>query len=292
MDIGFVSLNTPHDLTPALLATELEQRGFESLWFGEHPQIPVSPAGAAPAALLHAQQRMWDPLLSLLAAAQATTTLRLGTAVALPLEHELFTFAKQIATLDQFSGGRVVLGMGVGVRAELAMSNSIAWADRYRALADMVSALRVLWTQDEAEHHGEFYDFDPVWCHPKPRQQGGPPLLAATTGPKAIGECLPWADGWLPSDAAFRDLPAAVADFRRRAEDAGRDPSTLDLTIMAWGDPSPGRLARYRDLGFTRVVIGGGRRDGDDPSTTLPFLDRYAAVLSALRSPEPAAPAR
>lgn len=283
MDIGFVSLNTPHDLPTALLATELEQRGFESLWVGEHPQIPVSAGGAMPAALLHAQQRMWDPLLSLLAAAQTTNTLRLGTAVALPLEHELFTFAKQVATLDRFSSGRVVLGIGVGVRTELAVSNPVAWQHRYRALADMVTALRVLWTDDEAEHHGEFYDFDPVWCHPKPLQQGGPRLLAAATGPTAIGECLPWADGWLPGDAAFQDLPAAVADFRRRAEDAGHGPSKLDLTVMAWGDPSPGRLARYRDLGFDRVVVGGGRRDSDDPSTTLSFLDRYAAVVSELR---------
>lgn len=151
------------------------------------------------------------------------------------------------------------------MRAELAMTNSIAWADRYRALSDMVAALRVLWTEDEACHHGEFYDFDPVWSHPKPQQQPGPPLLAAATGPKAIGECLSWADGWLPGDAAYRDLSAAVHDFRVRAEDAGRDPATLDLTVMAWGDPSANRLARYRDLGFTRVVVGGGRRDGDDP---------------------------
>uniref|UniRef100_A0A5Q5CNS7 Luciferase-like protein n=1 Tax=Mycobacterium sp. (strain JLS) TaxID=164757 RepID=A0A5Q5CNS7_MYCSJ len=283
MDIGFVSLNTPHDLAPDVLANGLEQRGFESLWVGEHPQIPVSAANAMPAALLHAQQRMWDPLLSLLAAAQTTSTLRLGTAVALPLERELFTFAKQVATLDQFSGGRVLLGVGVGVRAELAVTNSIAWADRYRALSDMVAALRVLWTEDEACHHGEFYDFDPVWSHPKPQQQPGPPLLAAATGPKAIGECLSWADGWLPGDAAYRDLSAAVHDFRVRAEDAGRDPATLDLTVMAWGDPSANRLARYRDLGFTRVVVGGGRRDGDDPSTVWEFLDRYAAMVTDLR---------
>lgn len=236
-----------------------------------------------PAALLHAQQRMWDPLLSLVAAAQSTTTLRLGTAVALPLEHELFTFAKQVATLDRFSAGRLLLGVGVGIRAELAVSNPVAWADRYRALSDMVAALRVLWTADEAEHHGDFYDFDPVWCHPKPHQQPGPPLLVAATGPRAIQESLPWADGWLPGDAAFRDVSQALADFRRQAEDAGRDPATLDLTIMAWGDPSANRLARYRDLGFNRVVIGGGRRDGNDPSTALPFLDRYAAMIDELR---------
>ncbi|MGE2721794.1 TIGR03619 family F420-dependent LLM class oxidoreductase [Mycolicibacterium celeriflavum] len=283
MDLGFVSLNTPRDLRPDVLATELEARGFESLWVGEHPQIPVAAREQVPGGLLASQKQMWDPLLSLLAAAQATETLRVGTSVVLPLEREIFTLAKEVATLDQLSQGRVVLGVGVGMRAELEVSNSIAWRDRYRALADMVAALEKLWRDDEAEHHGEFYDFAPVWSHPKPHQQPHPPLLAATTGPKATRECLGWADGWLPGDAAFRDLPAALADYRHTAEDVGRDPATLDITIMAWGDPKPERLLRYRDLGIDRVVLGGGRRDGDDPSTTLAYLDRYATVVDELR---------
>ncbi|KUI43408.1 LLM class F420-dependent oxidoreductase [Mycobacterium sp. IS-1590] len=283
MDLGFVSLNTPRDLPSDVLAVELEARGFESLWVGEHPQIPVAARGQLPAGLLDAQKQMWDPFLSLLVAVRATTTLRAGTSVVLPLEHELFTFAKQVATLDQLSQGRLVLGVGVGMRAELETSSPIAWKDRYRALADMVAALKKLWTHDEPEHHGEFYEFEPVWSQPKPFQRPNPPLLAATTGPKATRECLAWADGWLPGDAAFRDLAAALADYRHAAEDAGRDPATLDLTVMAWGDPKPERLTRYRDLGFNRVVLGGGRRDGNDPSTTLDYLDRYASVVNELR---------
>ncbi|MGE2726166.1 TIGR03619 family F420-dependent LLM class oxidoreductase [Mycolicibacterium pulveris] len=284
MDLGFVSLNAPRDLAPDTLAVELESRGFESIWVGEHPQIPVAAGDQFPPALLAAQKQMWDPLLSLLAAARATTTLRLGTAVALPLERELFTTAKQVATLDQMSGGRLLLGVGVGVRAELEVAGSIAWADRYRALADMVAALDALWTADEAEHHGPFFDFDAVWSYPKPQQRPRPPLLAAATGPNAIRECVGWADGWLPGDAAFRDVAGALADFRRTAEEAGRDPATLDLTIMAWGDPKLEKLAAYRDMGFNRAVLGGGRRNADDPSTTMAFLDRYAAMVDELRS--------
>jgi probable F420-dependent oxidoreductase len=283
MDLGFVSLNTPRDIAPGVLGSELESRGFESMWVGEHPQIPVSPKDHFPGGLLGAQKRMWDPFLSLLSAAQATTDLRIGTAVVLPLERELFTLAKEVATLDQMSGGRLLLGVGVGFRAELELSRSIAWSDRYRALGDMVAALDSLWTDDEPEHHGEFYDFDRVWSYPKPHQRPRPPLLAAATGPKATRDCAAWADGWLPGDAAFRDVASALADFRRTAEEAGRDPATLDLTIMAWGDPSLEVLATYRDLGFNRVVVGGGRRDGNDPSTTLPFLDRYAAMVEKLR---------
>jgi len=283
MDLGFVSLNTPRDIAPGVLGAELESRGFESMWVGEHPQIPVSGEHYFHPALLASQKQMWDPFLSLLAAALATTNLRVGTAVALPLERELFTLAKEIATLDQMSNGRLLVGIGVGFRPELAVSRSaIAWSDRYRALGDMIAALDTLWTDDEAEHHGEFYDFDPVWSHPKPHQQPRTPLLAAATGPKATRECARWADGWLPGDAGLRDVADALADFRRAAEDAGRNPAALDLTIMAWGDPPLDLLANYRDLGFNRVVLGGGRRGASDPSTTLPFLDRYAAMVDEL----------
>ncbi|MGV0714768.1 TIGR03619 family F420-dependent LLM class oxidoreductase [Mycolicibacterium sp. XJ662] len=284
MDLGFVSLNTSRDIAPDALAAELESRGFESIWVGEHPQIPLAAAAQFPKALLEAQKQMRDPLLSLLAAAQATTTLRLGTAVLLPLERELFTLAKQVATLDQMSQGRLQLGVGVGFRTELAVSRPLAWSDRYRALADMVAALGALWADDESEHHGEFFDFEPVWSYPKPVQSPRPPLLAAATGPKAVRDCLGWADGWLPGDAAFRDVAAALADFRRTAHEAGRDPATLDLTLMAWGDPKVEKLAAYRDMGFNRVVLGGGRRNADDPSTTMAFLDRYAAMVDELRS--------
>lgn len=285
MDLGYVSLNTPGDLSAVTLGKELESRGFESLWVGEHPQIPVSAAGQFHPALLEAQKCIWDPFLSLATAAVTTSTLRLGTAVVLPLERELFTFAKEVATLDRISGGRLILGVGVGARAELEVARpSVAWGRRYEMLAETIGALTELWRADEAEYHGQFIDFNRVWSNPKPAQRPHPPLLAAATGGKAIRNCLPWADGWLPGDAAFRDLPSALAEFGRTASELGRDVTTMDLTIMAWGDPSLKRLASYRDLGFTRAVIGGGRRDALDPSTTLAFLDRYADMAAELVS--------
>ena len=284
MDLGYISLNTPRDLPAGVLGRELEARGFESLWVGEHPQIPVAAASQMPGGLISAQKHMWDPFLSLMAAAQATTRLRIGTAVALPLERELFTFAKEVATLDQFSDGRLLLGVGVGFRPEFEVSQSIRWADRYRALGDMVAALDTLWSEDESEYHGEFYDFGPVWSHPKPQQRPRPPLLAAATGPKATRDCLPWADGWLPGDIAFSDLPTALAKFRRTAEDAGRDPAALDLTIMVWRKPTLDVLGAYRDLGFDRAVVGGARRDPHDHAATLTFLDGCAELVDELRS--------
>lgn len=114
MHLGFVSLNTPGDIAPGVLGPELESRRFESLWVGEHPQVPVSAKDRLHPGLLQAQKQMWDPFLSLLTAAQATTHLRIGTAAVLPLERELFTLAREVATLDQMSDGRLRLGVGVG----------------------------------------------------------------------------------------------------------------------------------------------------------------------------------
>lgn len=282
MKLGYVSPNTPGDVDPGALAIELEARGFESMWVGEHPKIPVASRAQFPGGMPDWLPHMWDPLMALLVAADATTTLVIGTAVVLPLEHELFTFAKQVATLDVMSGGRLVLGVGVGFRPELELDDAFDWADRYRALREMTEALGVLWRDDEAQFHGEFFDFEPVWSFPKPVQRRRPPILAATTGPRATRDCLEWADGWIPGDAAVPDLAAAIADVRRDAERAGRDPDALDLTIMAWGEPRIDRLARYRDLGVHRVIVGGGRRGAEDPSTTLPFLDRYAAMADEL----------
>ena len=282
MDLGFISLNTPRDIPAGRLASELEARGFESLWVGEHPQIPVSAADQFHPALLDAQRQILDPMISLAAAAQATTRLRIGTAVALPLEREVFTFAKEVATLDQMSDGRLLLGVGVGMRAELEVARTIGWADRYRALGDMVAALKALWGTEVSEHHGEFFDFPPVWSFPKPRQKPHPPLLAASTGPKAISQCLRWSDGWIPGDAAYQDLPKAVAEFRSAAAEAGRDPAALDMTIMVWREPTLELLAGYRDLGFTRAVVGGSRRDPHDHASTLSFLDRCAEIAALL----------
>lgn len=280
MELGYISLNTPRDVGPAALAQELESRGFESLWVGEHPKIPVSVRDQMQTGLLDAQKQILDPFLSLAVAAEATTTLRLGTAVVLPLEHELFTFAKQVATLDQLSGGRLALGIGVGGRAELEVSGSVRWADRYRALAEMVTALDTLWSADEAEYHGEFFDFVAVWSYPKPHQR--PALLTGATGPRALRASLSWADGWIPGDAAYRDVPAAVAEFRRAAEESDRDPAAMDMTIMVWREPTVELLAGYRDLGFTRAVVGGSRRDPHDHAATLDFLDRCASMIAAL----------
>ena len=285
MRLGFSSMNNPADLAPDVLARELDARGYDSLWIGEHSHIPVSrrtpyPTGGA---MPDQYKTMMDPFLSLLLAATAAPHLLVGTGVALPLEHDLFDLAKTVATLDHLSGGRLLLGVGVGWNEEeLANHRPIPWSRRYRALGECVAALRALWCDEESEFHGEFYDFDPVWSFPKPVQRPHPPVLCGTGGRIGTREAVAWADGWMPMDIALGNVAKKVTRFREAAADAGRDPAAIGITMVTFGDPDLATLAGYRDLGVERVVVGGARTGWDDPSTTLPCLDTYAAMLPDL----------
>lgn len=282
MHIGFSSMNTLRDPAPPVLARALEERGFESLWYGEHSHIPCSlktpyPGGGA---LPEPYKLMMDPYVSLMAAAAATTRLRLGTGIALLMERDLFSQAKTIATLDQLSGGRVLIGVGVGWNEEeFANVSRQPWKKRYGVLRETVAATRALWRDDQAEYHGEFIRFDAVWCSPKPLQAGGPPVLMGAMGPLGTRHAAEWADGWFPVDFALPDVTAAVADFRNLVSSHGRDPDAVEITLQAMLQPSLDDLKRYRDAGIARVNVGVSVDLWDRPEAMMPMIDRYAEMI-------------
>ena len=198
MHLGFSSMNTADDPAPALLARTLEDAGFESLWYGEHSHIPACRSTPYPAGgeLPAPYRKMMDPYISLMAAAAATSRLRLGTGIALLLERELFSQAKTIATLDRLSGGRVLIGCGVGWNEEeFNNATSLPWERRYLALRETVEAQRALFRDPEPAYHGELIDFDPVWFDPKPVQAGGPPVIFGAMGPLGLIALLVAATG-------------------------------------------------------------------------------------------------
>jgi probable F420-dependent oxidoreductase len=214
--------------------------------------------------------------------AAATSDLKLGTGVLLPLEHDLFDLAKCVSTLDHLCGGRLMLGVGVGWNAEeLANCRAVGWSQRYRALDECVDALKTLWRDEEAEFHGRFFDFDPVWSEPKPRQHPHPPLLCGMAGRLGTRSAVSWADGWMPLDIGLGNVERKLGLFRAAAETAGR--AEIPVTIVAWGDPTFETLLTYADLGVERVVLGVARAGLDEPSTTPAFLDTYAPLIERLR---------
>jgi probable F420-dependent oxidoreductase len=283
VEIGFTSMNTPEELSPDQLAQALETRGFDSLWVGEHSHIPTSRKTPYPAGGQIPSQylRMMDPFVSLTLAAAATDRLIVGTAVALPLERDLLALAKEVATLDRLSAGRFQFGVGVGWnQEELANHRSIPWAKRYGALAECVRALRSLWCDEESEFHGQFYDFEPVWSHPKPVQLPHPPVLCGMAGKLGTANAVEWADAWMPMDVALGDVAKKVGLFRRASSTANR--AAMPITIVAFGDPTIETLRHYRDLGAGRVILGGARAGWGDSATTIPFIDRYARLIPEL----------
>ena len=287
MQLGFSSMNTPEEMAPDKLARALEDRGYDSLWIGEHTHIPTSRRTPYPAGgeLPEPYLRMMDPYVALMLAASATTSLLVGTSVALPLEHDVLALAKTAATLDRLSGGRLAFGVGVGWnQEELANHTDIPWAQRYLALEECVEALRCLWTQDVSEYHGRYFDFDPVWSLPKPKR-APLPVYCGMGGRLGTQHAVRWADGWMPMDVALGSIAKGqierkVGLFRAAAADAGR--ADIPITMVAFGDPTVETLHHYAALGVERTILGASRADWDDPATTMPFLDRYAELIPEL----------
>lgn len=283
MELAFTTMNRAIEPRPDVVAKALEERGFTAWFIGEHSHIPTSrrtpyPAGEPmPDPYLH----MMDPFVSLAIAAQATTQLRLGLGVCLVLEHHVLELAKKAATLDVLSGGRVDFGVGVGWNAEELANHrpDISWGQRYRAAAECVTALRTLWSEEEPEFHGTWFDFDPVWSYPKPAQRPNLPVIMGAAGRLGTEHALEWADGWMPMDVALGNVAKRVTRFRQQAEERGRH---IPISMVTFGDPEPDTLRRYRDLGIERVVLGAARTGWEDPDTILAAMDTYAPLVHEL----------
>jgi probable F420-dependent oxidoreductase len=278
-------MNTADDPAPDILAKTLEEAGFESLWYGEHSHIPASrlspypPGGEMPSPY----RKMMDPYVSLMAAAAATTDLKLGTGIALLMERELFSQTKTIATLDRLSGGRVIIGCGVGWnQEEFENCTSLPWDRRYLALKETVLAQRTLLTDPEPEFHGELIDFDPVWFDPKATRPGGPPVTLGAMGPLGVKHAARWADGWMPVDVAMPDMEKDLAGFRQLVRDYGRDPDDVEITLVVMAPVTADLLKSYRDMGIDRCNIGVGMENWEKPEIVMPMIEEFARLVPEL----------
>ncbi len=282
MFIGLASPNSSYGVPTAEMAADVEERGYESLWVGEHSHIPASRLTPHPSGidLPTLYWHMRDPFVSLGAAAQATSTLKLATGVCLVLEHEIIDLAKSVATLDDLSGGRMLFGVGVGWnREELANVSDVPWAQRYNAMRETIAGLRVLWGDEDRDVSGDFVNFEASWVHPKPTQVGGPPVLLGCQGRVGLRHVAAYADGWCPIDVGFRDVAQGIEWFRQAAAEEDRDPDEVPVTIYCFNPPDQATLDRYRDLGVERVVLSAP----DEVDRHHRFLDRHQPLVEANR---------
>ncbi|MGB8386764.1 LLM class F420-dependent oxidoreductase [Mycobacterium sp.] len=229
---------TPVTITE--LAKALEDRGFESLWFGEHTHIPTSTVMFPPEIALATTARLGDPLVLLSAAAAVTTTLRLGTAVCLAAEREPIELAHEVATLDMISNGRVELGIGYGSNPPEMENRGLDPTKRRRILREKILAMKEIWQQDVASFEGDYVRFTESWSWPKPVQKPHPPILLGCITPRGFRHIAEFCDGWLPHKLAIPDenLRIMIKQLHQRAAEAGRDPASIRITMLV-GAESP-----------------------------------------------------
>lgn len=279
MRLSVTIFATDRTVRPDVLARDVEERGLYALYLPEHTHIPTSrltPPPTGDAELPEEYRRTLDPWVALAMAAAVTTTIRLGTGVALVAQHDPIVLAKQVATLDHLSGGRVVLGAGFGWNREEAADHGVEWARRRDVAREHILAMRRLWADDEAAFGGSFVTVQPSWAWPKPVHRRVPVLLGGGAGPTLFRHIAEYADGWMPIGGA--GLSTAIPALEEAWSAAGRD--RRDLEVVTFGTlPDPGKLEHYRTLGVTEVVA---RLPGADRDGVLPVLDRYAALRAGL----------
>jgi probable F420-dependent oxidoreductase len=288
-DFGVLIFPTTYSVSPPDLARAAEARGFESLFFPEHTHIPASRRSRWPggAELPKQYSDTYDPYVGLATAAAVTSTIKLGTGITLVTEHDPIVLAKQIATLDQLSAGRLLLGVGAGWNAEEMADHGVEYDTRWRVLRERVLAMRRIWSEAEAEYHGEFVDFDPLWSDPKPVQVGGPKILLGASSRWAFARIAEYCDGWFPihqdparaSAQGALDYAAGIEQTREAWAAAGRQ-GQPDFSIFGMG-PDQGRAEQLIAMGFNRVIFGLPSADAD---TVMPLLDRYAEIGHAINA--------
>jgi probable F420-dependent oxidoreductase len=278
MKYGIAMFPADYAIQAHELARELEGRGFESIWLPEHTHIPASRKSPWPGGP-NLPREYWhslDPFVALGAAAAVTKTLKLGTGICLVIERDTITLAKEVASLDHISRGRVLFGIGGGWNAEEMEHHGTPFGERWKILRERIGAMKTIWTKDEAEFHGKYVNFDPMWSYPKPVQKPYPPILMGGAGPHARQRAVDFDGHWIPIGGRAYSEPIAesMADFRSRAEKAGRDPATLTVTLFGVA-PDEAKLAALRDAGVTRAVFFVPPAPGH---VVLPLLDQYAVL--------------
>jgi probable F420-dependent oxidoreductase len=281
--LGITAALTDRDAAPAALATAVEELGFDSLFLPEHTHLPVRedvPPALVEGVRLDDYKRSLDPLVALSTAAAVTTRIGLGTGILLVAQHDPIVLAKQVATLDHLSEGRVTLGVGFGWNRAEAEDHGVDFPRRRAVVREHMAAMESIWSHERAEYHGEFVDFDPTWSWPKPLQQPRVrTLIGGGANDAVLSAVVDYADGWIPIGG--RGLSEAVRELRARAEAAGRDPDRL--SVVPFGTiAGEGKLEHYADLGISEVVLRIGA--GDPPSMraeleSLAPLVGFAATL-------------
>ena len=275
MKYGVQMFPTDYAIPVTELGKACEDLGFESLFFPEHTHIPTSrrtpwPGGAE---LPMEYSHTLDPFVACGAVAGVTKNLKFGTGICLVMQRDPITLAKEVASVDFLSGGRFLFGIGGGWNEDEMENHGTKPTLRWKILRERILAMKEIWTKDEAEFHGEFVDFDPIWSWPKPAQQPHPPVLIGGAGPRTLDRVIEYGDGWMPiGGRTGAVLGEKIKELQSKAKEAGRGP----IPVSVFGvPPSKEAIEAYKEMGVDRVLFG-LRPEGAE--NVIPALKRYAEV--------------
>ena len=275
MRIGLSNFPTTYSMSAVDLATAMESRGFDSLWVVEHTHVPAARRTPYPLGgeLPSIYWEAYEPFTFLAQAAAVTTELKVGTGICLVPEHHPITLAKRVASLDAMSGGRFLFGVGAGWLAEEMENHGVAYTDRWKVLREHVLAMQACWTEKDAEFHGEFVDFDPVWVEPKPVSRPHPPVYIGATSSWAMQRIAEYAQGWYPVHVP--EFDERLAELTRECEKRGRSIDEIDIALLTMPS-SQEQLAELRERGVNRVILGLPTADADACNQVM---DGYQQIL-------------
>ena len=277
-NFGVQMFPTDYAIQPVELARAVEERGLDSLFFPEHTHIPASRATPFPGGgeLPRQYWHTHDPFVALGACAAVTERIRLGTGICLVIERDPITLAKEVASVDMLSNGRFVMGIGAGWNREEMENHGANYKHRWAEMREKVLAMKEIWSNEEAEFHGKFVDFDKLWSYPKPVQEGGPPIWIGANSKWVFDRVADYADGWMPiggmGSGAMEKLAEACAN-------RGRDVNSITLALFGAPDDET-ELAGRVEQGFNELIFSVPSADRD---TVLPLLDKYAKLAETQR---------
>jgi probable F420-dependent oxidoreductase len=283
MDFGINFFPTDTTLQPVELAQAVEQRGFNSLWFAEHSHIPTSratPAGGTPGArpLPEKYWRTHEQFTALAACAVVTSTLRLGSGISLVAQRDPIWTAKQAATVDVLSDGRLQFGIGYGWNVEEMASHGTDYSQRRTLTREKMLMMRSLWTEDVASFEGELISLEPSWAWPKPVQKPHPPIImGAGAGPKTIAHMVEYCDGWIP--LGRHELGPKVDEVRMALTEASRDPEAFQF-INYGTRTDPSVVESLLEMDFDEAVFS---VESDAPEQVIERLDEIADFVEQYR---------